>query len=130
LPAGLTLNATSGRITGKPSATGNTTVTLSATNSGGTGSRNLTIRVVPASPVISSATTANGKKGSAFSYQITASNSPTSYSVVGKLPAGLTLNATSGRITGKPSATGNTTVTLSAKNSGGTGSKSLIIIIK
>jgi hypothetical protein len=68
--------------------------------------------------------------GSAFSYQITASNSPTSYSVVGKLPAGLTLNATSGRITGKPSATGNTTVTLSAKNSGGTGSKSLIIIIK
>jgi PKD repeat protein len=45
LPAGLSLNATTGAITGTPSVAGNTTVTLSATNSGGTGSGNLTIRI-------------------------------------------------------------------------------------
>jgi hypothetical protein len=126
LPVGLSLNASTGAITGTPSAAGNTTITLSATNSGGTGSGNLMIRVAPATPVITSATTANGTVGSAFSYQITASNSPTSYAAT-TLPAGLSLNATTGAITGTPSVAGNTTVTLSATNSGGTGSGNLTI---
>ena len=44
-------------------------------------------------PVITSATTASGTVGSAFSYQITASNTPTTYSATG-LPAGLSINST------------------------------------
>jgi hypothetical protein len=48
--------------------------------------------VLPAAPVISSAATASGTVGTAFSYQIVASGSPTSYSATG-LPAGLTVNA-------------------------------------
>ena len=39
-------------------------------------------------PVISSATTAAATVGTAFSYQITASNTPTSYAATG-LPGGL-----------------------------------------
>ena len=126
LPAGLSLDPSTGAITGTPTAVGNTTITLSATNSEGTGSGNLTIRVVPARPEITSATTANGTVGSAFSYQIAASGPPTSYAAK-KLPKGLTLNASTGAITGTPMAAGNTTITLSATNSEGIGSGNLTI---
>ena len=129
LPAGLSLNATSGLISGTPSAAGNTTVTIGVTNGGGSGNQSLTLRILAQAPVISSAATANGTVGSAFSHQITASNSPISYSITGTLPSGLSLNATSGLISGTPSAAGNATVTISAINSGGSGSASLFIEI-
>jgi hypothetical protein len=79
--------------------------------------------------VISSATTANGTVGNAFSYQITASNNPTSYSVSDSLPNGLSFNATSGLISGTPGSAGNSTVTISAANSGGSWNQSLILRI-
>ena len=63
-------------------------MTLSATNSAGTGSATLTLTIALATPVITSATTASGTVGSAFSYQIAATNAPTSYGATG-LPAGL-----------------------------------------
>ncbi|MGH8047114.1 MAG: beta strand repeat-containing protein, partial [Chthoniobacterales bacterium] len=129
LPAGLTLNTSTGEISGTPSATGTANVTISATNAGGTGTASLAITIVPQPPVISSAATASGTQGVAFSYQITASNSPTSYGVTGTLPAGLTLNTSTGAITGTPSATGTSNVTISATNAGGTGTASLAITI-
>jgi len=82
----------------------------------------------PAAPVISSAATASGTAGTAFSYQITASNSPTSYSASG-LPTGLSINTSTGLISGTPSASGTSTVTLGATNVGGTGNKNLTITI-
>jgi len=118
-------------ISGTPTAAGTSTVTLSATNSGGTGSASLTLTIAAApipAPVITSATTASGTVGSAFSYQITASNTPTSYGATG-LPAGLSVKGTSGLISGTPTAAGTSTVTLSATNSGGTGSASLTLTI-
>ena len=45
--------------------------------------------------MITSATTASGTVGTAFSYQITATNSPTSYSATG-LPGGLSVNTWNG----------------------------------
>jgi hypothetical protein len=99
LPSGLTLNATSGVISGTPSAAGNTTATLTATNGAGGSTKSLVIAVLPQAPVISSAVSANTTVGAAFSYQITASGSPTRYGVT-SLPSGLTLNATTGRISG------------------------------
>ena len=63
-------------------------MTLSATNGGGTGNATLTLTITVGAPVITSATTASGTVGSAFSYQITATNTPTSYGATG-LPAGL-----------------------------------------
>ena len=127
LPAGLSVNTTSGLISGTPTAVGTSTVTLSATNSAGTGNATLTLTIA-ALPTITSAATASGKVGSAFSYQIAASNTPTSYGATG-LPAGLTVNSGTGLISGTPTAAGTSTVTMSASNAGGTGSATLTLTI-
>jgi hypothetical protein len=84
--------------------------------------------VAPAAPVISSALTASGAVGSAFSYQIAASNTPSGFNAAG-LPAGLSVNTSTGLISGTPSVDGDTTVTISATNAGGTGSASLVISV-
>ena len=128
LPAGLNVNTTTGLISGIPTAAGTSTVTLSATNIGGSGTATLTATVKPAPPVITSATTASGAVGSAFSYQIVATNSPTSYGATG-LPAGLNVNTSTGMISGTPTAAGTSTVSLSATNGGGTGNASLSLTI-
>jgi PKD repeat protein len=128
LPAGLSVNTSSGLISGTPTTAGTSTVTLSATNAGGTGTASLTVTINPAPPTITSATTASGKVGTAFSYQITASNSPTSFGAAG-LPAGLSVSSTTGLISGTPTAAGSSTVTLSATNAGGTGTASLTVTI-
>ncbi|BDI32103.1 hypothetical protein CCAX7_41540 [Capsulimonas corticalis] len=128
LPAGLSVNTSSGLISGTPTAAGTSTVTLGATNATGTGNKTLTITIAVAAPVISSAATATGTVGAAFSYQITASNSPTSYSASG-LPAGLSVSTSTGLISGTPTASGTSTVTLGATNAGGTGNKTLTITI-
>jgi fibronectin type 3 domain-containing protein len=78
------------------------------------------------SPTITSAGSASGTNGSAFSYQITADGSPTSYEATG-LPAGLSVNPNTGLISGTPSVTGLFTATIGASNAGGTGVASLVI---
>ncbi len=128
LPAGLSVNTTTGLLSGTPTAAGTSTVTLSATNSGGTGSATLTLTVTAESPVITSATTASGTVGSTFSYQIVATNSPTSYAATG-LPAGLSFSTTTGLISGTPTAAGTSTVKLRATNSDGTGKATLTLTI-
>ena len=128
LPAGLAINAATGTISGSPSSTGTSNVTISATNAGGTGTATLVITVVPPAPVINSALSASGTTGSAFSYQVTATNSPTSYGATG-LPAGLAINAATGTISGSPSSTGTSNVTISATNAGGTGMATLVITV-
>ena len=77
-------------------------------------------------PVITSANTANATVGAAFSYQISATNSPTSYGATG-LPPGLGVNTATGSISGTPTSSGTSTVTLSATNSAGTGTATLTI---
>lgn len=73
-------------------------------------------------PVISATNgDATGQEGSFFSYQIVASNNPTSFSATG-LPDGLTVSAT-GLISGIPTQAGPFSVTLGATNRAGTGTK-------
>jgi hypothetical protein len=81
-----------------------------------------------AAPVISSAGTASGTIGSAFSYSITASNNPTSYGATGLAP-GLAVNTSTGAISGTPTTAGTFNATITATNAGGTGSKALTITI-
>ncbi|HTX35795.1 MAG TPA: putative Ig domain-containing protein, partial [Bryobacteraceae bacterium] len=128
LPSGLSVSSTSGLISGTPTAAGTSTVSLSATNSTGTGNATLTVTVTAAAPVITSATTASGTVGTAFSYQIAATNSPTSYAATG-LPGGLSVSSTSGLISGTPTTAGTSTVSLSATNSTGTGKATLTLTI-
>jgi hypothetical protein len=127
LPSGLGVNA-SGLISGTATATGTSNVTISAINAGGTGSATLVLTVLPPPPVITSATNAMAVKGSPFTYQITATNSPTGYGASG-LPSGLTVNS-SGLISGTPTATGASNVSISATNAGGIGSATLALIVE
>ncbi len=83
---------------------------------------------VVAPPVITSATTASGTAGAAFSYQITATNTPTTYGATG-LPAGLSVNTGTGLISGTPTSAGTSKVNLSATNPGGTGNATLTLTI-
>lgn len=83
----------------------------------------------PAPPVINSSTSTSGVVNIAFTYNITATNSPSSYGVTGTLPSGLSLNTGTGAITGTPTITGTTGVTISATNGDGTGMASLSITI-
>jgi Putative Ig domain/Abnormal spindle-like microcephaly-assoc'd, ASPM-SPD-2-Hydin len=126
LPTGLSVNTSTGLISGTPTVAGTSTVTVSATNSGGTGSASLTLTINSAAPVITSSTTVNGAVGSAFSYQITATNSPTSYAATG-LPTGLSVNTSTGLISGTPTISGTSSATINATNAGGTGSATLTL---
>src|SRR5205809_593359 len=129
LPAGLMVNTSTGLISGTPTTAGTYSVTISATNAGGTGSATLTLTINnPPPPVITSSATATGQVGVAFSYQITATNNPTSYNATG-LPAGLTVNTSTGLISGTPTTAGTYSVTISATNAGGTGSATLTLTI-
>ena len=128
LPAGFSVNSGTGLISGTPTAPGTSTINLSATNAGGTGNSTLTLTVNTTAPVITSATTASGTVGTAFSYQITATNSPTSFGATG-LPAGLSVNSGTGLISGTPTAPGTSTINLSATNAGGTGNSTLTLTV-
>lgn len=71
-------------------------------------------------PVVSAASI-NGTVGVASTTQISATNSPTSYAISsGTLPAGLTLNTTSGIISGTPTAVGSYSADVTATNGAGT----------
>jgi autotransporter-associated beta strand protein len=78
------------------------------------------------SPEISSATSATATIGTAFNYTITASGNPSAFSATG-LPAGLTLDATTGIISGTPANIAQSEVTISATNGNGTGTATLML---
>jgi len=130
LPAGLSVNTATGVISGTPTAEGTSSVSLHATNAGGTGSATLILKVKIAAspPAITSALTASGTVGTPFSYAITATDNPTSFNASG-LPAGLSVNTATGVITGTPTAAGTSSTTLSATNAAGTGSATLALTI-
>jgi chitodextrinase len=120
LPAGLSLNTTTGVISGTPGGGGGT-FGVTATNAGGTSSvGSFTITINPPPPVVSGLTVTTGTVGVAFSSNIQASNTPQSYAVAsGALPAGLTLNTGTGVISGTPTG-GSGTFSVTATNAGGT----------
>lgn len=119
LPAGLTYSA--GAISGQPTTAGTYNVSLSANNATGTGpSVTLVITVEPSGPVptISGQSSLTADLNIALNYQITASNSPTSYGASG-LPVGLSVDTSTGAITGTPTVGGIFTATLTASNGNG-----------
>jgi len=122
LPGGLTINTSTGIISGVPTTATTSTVTVSAINTGGIGTKVVTITIAPAVPnvpVISSSPTAGGTVGTTFSYSITATNTPTSYSIGGVLPAGLIFS--NSVISGTPTTAGTYIDTIKATNASGTG---------
>lgn len=75
-------------------------------------------------PVITSSASAAVVVGTPFTYNTTATNTPTSYAVVDALPTGLILNTSTGVISGTPSGSAGTRIVrLEATNGAGTGTK-------
>jgi len=79
-------------------------------------------------PVITSATNVTATEGQQFTYQITGTNSPTNYNATG-LPTSFNLSAT-GLISGTWTASGTDTFTVSAINTGGTGSALVTALVQ
>src|SRR5579862_157565 len=121
LPAGLTLNTSTGVISGTPTASGPANFTIGATDAhGNTGSQAYSINIGVAPLSISPSTLPPATQGTAYSQTVTASNgiAPYTYAIVsGALPSGLTLNASTGAITGTPTVTGAFPITVQATDS-------------
>jgi hypothetical protein len=136
LPPGLTGPSSTGLISGTPTTAGTyNNVILTATNANGTGTKTVTFTISPAPtptptppPTVTSSGTASGTWGVAFSYQITATNSPTSFGTTVSIP-GISFSTTTGLFSGTPTALGTFSGTISATNAGGTGSKTLTVTI-
>ena len=135
LPAGLTLDAATGFISGTPTVLAPTaTYIVTATNSLGstTASVSITVSGIPPSALIYSSNPATYTKNTAIT-----NNTPTSgggavasYAVTPALPAGLTLNTSTGVISGTPTSVVPTaTYTVTATNSFGSTSASVSITV-
>ena len=122
LPAGLSLNMANGIISGTPTDSTATQVQLSATNSSGTGTATLTITVAAApssGPVIISSTSATGRTGRPFSFQVlTSGGSPATRLSATNLPDGLTADPITGLISGIPTTDGSFAVNLTVTDGG------------
>ena len=133
LPSGLSVNPGTGLISGTPTTAGTTNVSIVATNAYGAGSVILTIAIGGPTPVITSPTTAVATIGSPFTYQITASNSPTRFDY-GNLPASYfsstSYSSDTGLLSGMPSTPGTTSMTVYASNNGGTGSAVVTVVFQ
>lgn len=125
LPAGLQLNTTTGLISGTPASSGSFDVVVTAY--GARSNASATIRITIAPPFITSpANPAGVAIGNTFTYQITASGSPSSYAAIG-LPPGLELDATTGLITGVPTISGTYSITVIARGPYGEASTHITI---
>ncbi len=128
LPPGLSLNETSGLISGVPTSEGTFSVAVTATNTIGTTNGSVSIEIgprIPTPPVIASGQSATGITEVPFTYQIESTNSPTSYQINPPLPTGLALDSNGGFISGTTSVGGTTNFTITASNIDGSDTASL-----
>lgn len=131
LPTGLTLNASTGAITGTPTAAGTSTFTVRAVKDSQSAEKQLTLTVSPI-PTITITTTSlpNGTRNTSYSETLTASITGANWSVVsGNLPTGLTLSSSTGAITGTPTTAGTYTFTVRATYSTASDEKQFTITI-
>jgi hypothetical protein len=137
LPKGLSINSSTGVISGTTSTAGTYNVTLTGTDSTGpSGSATFTWTVGSTSTntvTVTNPGSQTGTVGTATSLQIHATDSasgPTlTYSASG-LPAGLTIGATTGLISGTPTTAGTSTAKVTATDTtGATGSASFTFAI-
>ncbi len=122
LPPGLSLNAESGTLTGKPTTIGSYRFTIRATDGNGCqGERGYEVVVGCQAVTVGPGNLPAGTVATAYSQMISAINSigTVAWSVTGSLPSGLSLNTTSGELSGTPGVGGNYTFTIRATDANG-----------
>jgi large repetitive protein len=140
LPAGLSLDATTGAITGTPTVAGTSSFTVQVQDSASpavTATKSLSVTVTVAALPLSVTTTtlSGGTVGTAYAATLAATGGTGAYTwslASGVLPAGLSLNATTGAITGTPTAAGTSSFTVQVQDSASpaaTATKSLSVTV-
>jgi hypothetical protein len=118
LPAGLGLGASSGLLGGSPTIAGTFNVSVTVTDvSSPQLTATATFTLVIGAPAFTITTTslAGGRVGEAYSSGVSATGGATAYSWSATgLPAGLGINASSGVVSGTPTASGTFSVTVTA----------------
>ncbi|MGH9740035.1 MAG: putative Ig domain-containing protein [Candidatus Acidiferrales bacterium] len=123
LPPGLSLASSSGAITGTPSSAGTFSFTATASDTKSataTKSLNILIGTTGQTLSISTSNLPGGTVGTAYSATVQASGGKTPYAwsiASGALPPGLSLNGSSGAISGTPTGSGSFSVTIRAQDS-------------
>ncbi|MHC4714185.1 MAG: putative Ig domain-containing protein, partial [Planctomycetota bacterium] len=126
LPAGLSLNSTTGEISGTPTSSGTSNFTVEVTDSQtptpDTDQQALSITIYD-DLVITTSSLPDGQVGVAYSETLAASGGLPPYTwavIAGSLPAGLSLNSSTGEISGTPTAYGTSNFTVEVTDSQGT----------
>jgi hypothetical protein len=118
LPGGLTLNSTTGLISGQPTTAIAANFTIQATDTNqATASKQFALTVNPAIVITTSSPLPAGTVNVNYSQTVAATGGSGTYTwavSLGSLPTGLTLNATSGLISGQPSTAGSPSFTIQA----------------
>jgi type II secretory pathway component GspD/PulD (secretin) len=124
LPGGLSLDPATGTISGTPTAAGNSSFTVSVTDSATpptSATATLSISVAAVAPVLAIANSIpNGSIGGPYDEVLTATGGKAPYTwsiAAGSLPTGLSLAPSTGAITGTPNAAGNFTFTAQVTDS-------------
>ena len=126
LPAGVSLTSLTGILVGITTATGTYIVKVEANNIYGSSSEDVTLIVELEAPEILENQTVTEVVGAPLTYTIKYFNGlPTSWSVLGSLPEGLTLNTATGVLTGAFTIAGSYTAQVTASNAGGSSTKTV-----
>ena len=132
LPAGLSLNSSTGAISGTPTGSGVSSFTVRAVDpNGNAGSRAYSLTIGSSIITVGPATLPPATRGTPYNQTVTATGGTGPYTftiTAGSLPPGLSLNSSTGAISGTPTGTGDFTFTVQARNSlGNIGSRTYTI---
>ncbi|MFL6106439.1 MAG: putative Ig domain-containing protein [Marmoricola sp.] len=111
LPAGLSLNSATGTLSGTPTVVGTFGIypTFTETSTGRTAFKALSLTINGTALAITTATLPSGTQGTPYSVTLAENGGPGTWSQLG-LPEGLSLNPTTGEISGNPAESGDFSV--------------------